>query len=227
MTGSRPRTCRTAGDAHRLAADPRGGPVAALDVAAAAAPRCSGGRRPACRARRRRAIAAITASTEDAGTPTTDECSVMRIGPISRPGRPLSLAIAPTRSAGRTPPLRPTPTWMNAVAPSPAPGRGGRSRAPGAERSPGDPGRRGPALGSLDEGRDLRLVGRRPAGLVHQLDRRRATADVDVAVVAGEGVEHLLVVVEVVGAHRLPHRRDGLLELSRPQVGDARHRLDA
>jgi hypothetical protein len=39
-----------------------------------------------------------------------DERSVIVIGPMSRPFNSVSLAIAPTRSAGRMPALRPTPT---------------------------------------------------------------------------------------------------------------------
>ena len=64
-------------------------------------------------------IAATTASTDDTGTPTIDEFSLMRIGPICAPARPASLAIAPTRSAGRTPPRRPRLIWTNPVASAP------------------------------------------------------------------------------------------------------------
>ena len=44
------------------------------------------------------------------GTPTIENCSVILIGPISRPLRLLSLAIRPTRSPGRMPTLRPRAT---------------------------------------------------------------------------------------------------------------------
>ena len=147
---------------------------------------------------------------------------MIRIGPISRPVRPLSLAIAPTRSAGRMPPLRPMPMWMNAVASSPEPGRDGRSPRPtwiGAAAAIRP-------FGSLGVGRDLRLVGRGPARLVHQLDRRQGDGRRVGRRSRRQRIEHALVVVEVLGVHRLPDRCDRQLELLGPQVGDARHLLD-
>ena len=71
---------------------------------------------------------------------------------------------------------------------------------------------------------DLGLVDRRPAGLVRQLDcRERDGAHV---VIAGQGVEHVVVVVEIVGRQRLANGGDGLLDLAGAQVGDRGHALD-
>ena len=57
-----------------------------------------------------RFMASMTSSTAALGTPTVEKLSVMLIGPISRPLRWVSLAMAPTRSLGRTPSARPSPT---------------------------------------------------------------------------------------------------------------------
>ena len=94
-------------------------------------------------------------------------CSAMRIGPMSRPLSPLSLAIAPTRSAGRTPPLRPIATWTNAGSPPPVGGREPR-RAPSRSASS----RRGRSGRSVKSGISVSSIVA-PLGLVRELDRRQ------------------------------------------------------
>ena len=62
------------------------------------------------------------------------------------------------------------------------------------------------------------------AGLVGQAHGGEGDrADV---VVGGQRVDHLVVVVEVVGGQRLAHGGDGLGDLRAAQVGDGRHPLD-
>ena len=71
---------------------------------------------------------------------------------------------------------------------------------------------------------NLRFVDRGSAGLVGQLHRRER--DGAHVVVAGQRVEHVVVVVEVVRGERLADGVDGELDLAGPQVGDRRHALD-
>ena len=134
-------------------------------------------------------IAAITASAAASGTSTVEKRSAMSIGPMSRPLRSDSLAMAPTRSPGRMRSLRPRPmnsrVWRPPWSRPPGwPGAGGDARA-GRRRS-----RPGRSVARHELG-DLGLVDRASPGLVGQLD-------------GGEGD---VADVELAGERRRPTRR--------------------
>ena len=69
--------------------------------------------------------AVITSSAAAAGTSTTEYLKVISMAPICRPDRLVSLAIAPTRSCGRTLAEWPRLTKIRVVSPPPVPRRAG------------------------------------------------------------------------------------------------------
>ena len=122
-------------------------------------------------------IAAITASAAAAGTSTVEKLSVMLIGPMSRPVRSDSLAMAPTRSPG--------PDAVLAAEADEQPGLGAAlvaaarlARAPGAGRAGRPACASRPLVAAGHELGDLDLVDLGLPGLVDELDggrgRRRA-----------------------------------------------------
>ena len=114
-----------------------------------------------------RAAPAITSSAAPTGTSTSENRSAISIEPMSRPFSPVSPVIAPTRSCGRTPARRPSPTntaWRRRRYAA-GPRRAG-ARRPAARPGPGLP---------LRPDRDLRdlllVVGAGAGRLVGQLHR--------------------------------------------------------
>ena len=120
--------------------------------------------------RRRRGPAGRTRSSALHGPPLGSQLPAMSMAPISRPVRPASPVMAPTRSCGRTPASRPAPTKRRVIA-----GRG----PPGAGRPRARPARsRGRAAAvavrrARPRGSRPRRPRRAPLGLVGQLHRRQ------------------------------------------------------
>ena len=90
---------------HIASPDDGGGRESVRTIAGRAGTLGPGGPRWWCGTR-----AAMTSSAASAGTSTIEKRSAIRMAPMSLPPRRVSLAMAPTRSAGRTPELRPMPT---------------------------------------------------------------------------------------------------------------------
>ena len=161
-----------------------------------------------------------TSSAADSGTSTSANRWWISIEPMSRPFRPVSPVMAPTRSPGRIPASRPAPTNSRAAGPP----EDVAGRAVGATGAAA-PGCAAAVLVRPEADlRDLLVVVDRSPGLVGELDR--GEGDLHEVELVGERLDDDAEAVEVVPEQALPQGRAGQLEPPGAQVGDGRHLLD-